>query len=164
MNKSLDLWYDWLIMTDKQFLDIFLKRAAIAGKSYNATLKNPRVVIVQQYGRKLYFAVKFDGAVIPFWIKFAKDGLSKVFSFPEILPEKLFKWKQETIHNYIDFDLKNTPKEVVHIFFSSLISALNIPGMSVGFQAEWCHDIFDANETYEEISIEADLMSFSKDF
>ena len=157
-------------MTDKQFLDIFLKRAAIAGKSYNATLKNPRVVIVQQYGRKLYFAVKFDGAVIPFWIKFAKDGLSKVFSFPEILPEKLFTWKQETIHkilttatafnNYIDFDLKNTPKEVVHIFFSSLISALNIPGMSVGFQAECCQDIFAANETYEEISIEADLNSW----
>lgn len=160
-------------MTDKQFLDIFLKRAAIAGKSYNATLKNPRVVIVQQYGKKLYFAVKFDGTVIPFWIKFAKDGLSRVFSFPEIFPEKLIKWKQETIHkilttatafnNYIDFDLKNTPKEVVHIFFSSLISALNIPGMSVGFQAEGCQDIFDANETYEEISVEADLMSFEQE-
>lgn len=159
-------------MTDNQLLDIFLKRAAIAGKSYNATLKDPHVVITQQYGKKLYFAVKFDGSIVPFWIKFTKSGWSKIFSFPEVLPEKLIGWKREairkimnatTVFNYIDFDLSTIPKEVAHIFFSALISALNTPGMSIGFQVSGCQDLFDAKETYEEVSVEADLMSFEQE-
>lgn len=158
-------------MTDKQLLDIFLKRAEASGKHYNPALKNPSIVITQQYGKKLYFSIKFDGSTSPFWLNFSKDGITMVFSLPEQLPNRLMDWKREIIRtimnfhiNYVEFDLEKSPKEIVHIFFSSLISALNTPGMSVGlFAYNNTNYIFEANETYEEISIEADLMSFDQD-
>ena len=157
-------------MTDDQLLKIILIRAAKAAKSSNASLKDPRLVLTQQYGKKLYFALKFDGSIIPYRMSFSKNGTKQVFVLPE-LPERLMDWKHETIKkiyessslcNYVDFDIHAAPKEVVHIFFSAIISALNTPGMSVGLMVLH-EDIFGPDETYEEIQIEADLMEFNND-
>lgn len=156
-------------MTDDQLLKVFLARAEKTGKSYNAQLKNPRVVLTQQYGKKLYFALLFEGSTIPFWISFAKNGKKQVFILPE-LPERLMDWKHDVIRklignsfvNYIDFDICKAPREIVHIFFSAIISALNTPGMSIGVMA-YANEMFGPNETYEEVQIEADLMEFNDD-
>lgn len=157
-------------MTDDQLLKVFLARAEKTGKSYNAQLKNPRVVLTQQYGKKLFFALLFEGSTIPFWISFAKNGAKQVFILPE-LPARLMDWKRDTIkkimntpgiNSYIDFDIHAAPKEVVHIFFSAIISALNTPGMSIGVMA-YADEMFGPNETYEEVQIEADLMGFNDD-
>lgn len=153
-------------MTDEQLLKVFLTRAEKTGKSYRAQLKNPRVVLTQQYGKKLYFALLFEGLTTPIWISFAKNGRKHVFILPE-LPERLMNWKHDIIRNlinnpfvnYIDFDICKAPKEIVHIFFSAIISALNTPGMSIGIMAN-ANEIFGPDETYEEVQIEADLMGF----
>lgn len=156
-------------MTDDQLLKVFLARAEKTGKSYNAQLKNPRIILTQQYGKKLYFALMFEGSTTPFWISFAKNGMKQVFILPE-LPERLMDWKHDVIRkiihtpftNCIDFDIFKEPKEVVHIFFSAIISALNTPGMSIGIMAN-ADEMFGPNETYEEVQIEADLMGFKND-
>ena len=156
-------------MTDDQLLKVFLARAEKMGKSYSAQFKNPRVVLTQQYGKKLYFALLFEGSTMPFWISFTKNGKKQVFILPE-LPERLMDWKHDVINkmlhtpfvNCIDFDICKEPKEVVHIFFSAIISALNTPGMSIGIMAN-ANEMFGPNETYEEVQIEADLMGFSDD-
>lgn len=153
-------------MTDEQLLKVFLTRAEKTGKSYRAQLKNPRVVLTQQYGKKLYFALLFEGLITPLWIAFAKNGIKQVFILPE-LPERLMNWKHDIIRNlinnpfvnYIDFDICKAPKEIVHIFFSAIISALNTPGMSIGIMAN-ANEMFGPDETYEEVQIEADLMGF----
>jgi hypothetical protein len=59
----------------------------------------------------------------------------------------------------MDFDICKAPREVVHIFFSAIISALNTPGMSIGIMAN-ANEMFGPDETYEEVQIEADLMGF----
>ena len=165
-------------MTDKQILDIVLKRADQCAKScpetYLKNLKNPKVVITQQYGKKLYFAIKFEGIQYPLWLKFAKNGKSIVFALPQDLPSHLMKWKHDLIKKiqpvlydhvpYVDFDLETTPKEIVHMFSSSIISALNSSGMSMGFMSSSMPNIFDADETYEQISVEADLENFEEDY
>ena len=66
-------------MTDEQLLKVFLTRAEKTGKSYRAQLKNPRVVLTQQYGKKLYFALLFEGLTTPIWISFAKNGNYFIF-------------------------------------------------------------------------------------
>ena len=156
-------------MTDRQLLDVLLKRAAVAGKQHCEQWKNPKLVLTQQYGKKLYFALKFEGASMPALIGFAKNGFSRVFLLPE-LPERLMDWKQETIHKivnakeyafYTDFDIDKEPKEVVHVFFSGVISALNTPGMSTGLMSV-NRNLFGPNETYEEIQVEADLGMFGQ--
>ena len=153
-------------MTDEQLLKVFLARAEKTGKSYNAQLKNPRVVLTQQYGKKLYFALMFEGSTIPFLMSFTKNGKKQVFILPE-LSDRLMDWKHDIIRklinnpftNYIDFDIYKAPKEIVHIFFSAIISALNTPGMSIGVMTN-ANEMFGPNETYEEVQIEADLMGF----
>lgn len=150
-------------MTDKQLYDIFISRASEIGKNYG-NLQNPRVVFTQQYCKKLYFAIMFDNSS-PFYILFNRSGKSMVFALPE-LPERLVPWKHSVISSIfkqktcpsIPFDLSTTPKEIQHIFFSALITALNTPGMGVSIIATDAF-IFSPNETYEEIAIEADLVS-----
>ena len=68
-----------------------------------------------------------------------------------------------TIHNVkldarqcVQFDLKTAPKEISNIFFSTLANAVKTPGIGVALlPADY---IFLPDETYEEVSIEADLM------
>lgn len=150
-------------MTDDQLLNVVLERASKAAKSFNTQWKNPKLVLTQQYGKKIYFAIKFDNSRIPSFLTFAKNGLKQVFILPE-LSARLMDWKRDTIkkiaNGYVDFDIHKEPKEVVHIFFSAIISALNTPGMSIGLMAS-CNEMFGPDETYEEVQIEADLMEFN---
>lgn len=153
-------------MTDQQLLNVFLKRAAKAADVFKHGVK---LVLSQQYGKKLYFAIacentNFYTSTYPWWITFSNNSKSSMFVLPE-LPDRLMDWKHSMIHEiqqsgnaYVDFDINTAPKEVVHIFFSAIISALNTPGMSVGLTAGCT--VFDANETYEEVQIEADLAGF----
>lgn len=158
-------------MTDDQLLDVVLSRAAKVGKNINPKYKNPKIVLTQQYGKKIYFALKFDNLCLPLFLVFAKNGTKRVFILPE-LPERLMDWKRDTIkkimntpgiNGYIDFDIHAAPKEVVHIFFSAIISALNTPGMSIGLMVTACEEMFGPDETYEEVQIEADLIGFKND-
>ena len=151
-------------MTDKQFLDIFLKRACKAMS--DSKLHDPQIVIGQQYGKKLIFGVSFKNSMLPFYnIRFIKDNMMGAFVVSNV-PKNLEQWKQQVIRDinassakggkcYVSFDLSTTPKEIVHIFFSALIDALKTPGMGVALLAQ--DYIFFPDETYEEISIEADL-------
>ena len=148
-------------MTDKQFLDIFLKRAGKAMS--NSKLHDPQVVIGQQCGKKLCFGVAFKNSLLPFYnIRFVKDNMIGIFVISNV-SENLEQWKQQVIRDinasekcYVPFDLSTTPIEVVQLFFGVLIDALKTPSMGVAFIAP--NYVFLPDETYEEISIEADLM------
>lgn len=153
-------------MTDNQLLRVILSRAIKVGKKIDNRLENPRLVLTQQYGKKLYFALKFDWSIQPLWLSFSKNGINQIFILPE-LSERLMKWKHDVIHEIYqniymtyDFDISIEPKEVVHVFFSAVISALNTPGMSVCLSAAPDNPLFGPAETYEEVQIEADLMEF----
>ena len=156
-------------MTDQQLLNVFFKRAVKAADALNryGTTVEPKLVLTQQYSKKLYFAIAFENTsnyINPWWIRFLNNDKIHVFTLSE-LPDRLMEWKHRTIHeilqsakNYVEFDINTSPKEVVHIFFSAVISALNTPGMSIGLTMGCT--LFDANETYEEVQIEADLLGF----
>lgn len=156
-------------MTDDQFLKIILMRAEKACKNYNVQFKNPRLVLTGTL-ETLYFALKFDNAIVPVWLGFAKNGKKQIFILPE-LSTRLMDWKQQKIHKmrnfllptanvaYVEFDIHNEPKEVVHIFFNAIISALNTPGMSVCLMIQ-SDELFSSDETYEEVQIKSDLMEF----
>lgn len=158
-------------MTDNQLLRVILSRAIKVGKKIDNRLDNPQLVLTQQYGKKLYFALKFDWSTQPLplsllLLSFSKNGINQIFVLPE-LPKRLMKWKHDVIHEICqnafmtyDFDISKEPKEVVHVFFSAVISALNTPGMSFNLSAAPDNPLFGPNETYEEVQVEADLMEF----
>ena len=82
-------------MTDKQFLDIFLKRACKAMS--DSKLHDPQVIIGQQYGKKLFFGVAFKNSLIPFYnIRFVKDNMMSAFVVSNV-PENLEQWKQKRL-------------------------------------------------------------------
>ena len=146
-------------MTDKQIADILLKRAS-------KSLKNPRLVITQQYGKKLYFNIMAENCMFPCPIAFSNKGKTMVFILPE-LPERLIAWKMDAVkqitsnkNHCIDFDIKTFPKEIVHIFSSAVISALSTIGMGIHLMTSGLPVLFAPDETYEEVQIEADMMSF----
>ena len=156
-------------MTDRQIIDTVLKRASKAVKSINEKLVNPKLVLTQQYQKKLYFSIKFENQLISSPIAFSHKGKTMVFILPE-LPERLIEWKigvirriSQSRNGYIPFDLETSPKEIVHIFSSSIISALNTPGMGVHIMAMGLPTLFSPDETYEEVQIEADMMEFENE-
>lgn len=152
-------------MTDKQILDIVLKRASIAVKANGGELISPKVVITCQYGKKLYFSLKFENDTFPHPIAFSNHGSSMVFMLPE-LPDHLMGWKRDIIKRiannteHVIYDIDAFPKEIVHIFSSAIISALNTEGMGVHIMAMGLPTLFNPNETYETVQVEADLMEF----
>lgn len=168
-------------MTDKQIVDVLLKRAAKAGKQIDASLSNPQIVMTQQYGKKLYFNILFDNSVFPHPISFSFKGKTMVFVLPE-LPERLMDWKRDMIKqmnsnganalrqfgtnavsNFVQFDISTFPKEIVHIFSNGIISALNTDGMGIYITAMGLPVLFAPNETYETVQVEADLMEFENE-
>lgn len=155
-------------MTDQQLLKVIANRVVkCVSDSHilNIHVNTVKLVLSQQYGKKLYFAVTFDNTLAPWWITFKNSTKTQIFVMPE-LPARLMEWKHDMICRiqqdscgYVEFDINTAPKEVVHIFFSAIISALNTPGMSVGLTMD-NYTIFGGDETYEEVQIEADLAGF----
>lgn len=152
-------------MTDKQIVNIVLKRAAQSLKSNDYDIKNDiKIVMYQQYHKKLYFGMS-NGILHP--LSFSNGSTSMVFVLPE-LPERLMEWKTSTIKkmssskNCIEFDIETFPKEVVHMFASAIITALSSPSMSINMIIGGeVIPLFKSNETYETVQIEADLSEFN---
>ena len=129
-------------------------------------LNNPYVVIGKWpfNGKKiLLFGVASKASSIPFYaIRFVTIHNVKLFFIPS-LPKKLDPWKHRIAQQIdadarqcVQFDLKTAPKEISNIFFSTLANAVKTPGIGVALlPADY---IFLPDETYEEVSIEADLM------
>ncbi len=153
-------------MTDKQIVNIVLKRAAQSLKRNDYDIKNDiKIVMYQQYHKKLYFGMSFNGIVHP--LSFSNGSTSMVFMLPE-LPERLMEWKTSTIKKMsfstgcIEFDIETFPKEVVHMFASAIITALSSPSMSINMIiGGGAIPLFKSNETYETVQIEADLSEFN---
>ena len=158
-------------MTDRQILDMVVKRIDLAAKQYDTKLTNPKICFVQQYSKKLIFCVKFNNSTIPYFIRFRKGKTSMAFVLPELSGNDL-EWKRNTIRQLansgnaqlVEYDLDRTPKSVIHIFSSAMISALNSNEMGVDIGISNCIPIFKTNETYEEVSIEADMDTFTNPF
>lgn len=156
-------------MTDMQLVNLVRRRASKCSDNENAS-SLPKIVVVQQYHKKLYFALKFENSKLYSFLTFSQDNQSVVFRLPE-LPERLMDWKHDIIkrcesskEQCVEFDISTFPKEIVHMFCCSIISALNTPGMSVMYISESRQSIFEPDETYEEIQIEADMQVFDGEF
>lgn len=157
-------------MTDEQIVDIVIKRAIQAWNASHAdgnTVSSAKIALIQQYNKKIYFTVLIESLATIVPLAFSHNRQLVVFLLPE-LPDKLMEWKHDIIRQckessleYVVFDVKTFPKEIVHIFSSAVISALNTSGMSMNLMTSGHPEVFAADETYEEISIEADLMEFS---
>lgn len=158
-------------MTDKQLLDAVKRRVLNAINANCDSNKESKVdiCIIHQYRKKLYFCAKLMPSNKKYMFNFVKaeDGFRRMFILPE-LPERLMGWKYDVINSYpmassngdaYVFDLDKTPKEVIHMFASAIISALNTPGVGMGLMSV-ANYVFDPSETYEEICLEADLHVF----
>ena len=155
-------------MTDQQIVDLVLARATrCLNESDCFKAKNPKIVITQQFNKKMYFGIADDYSKIPYFMRFMQNGTSSIFMMQE-LPSRLMQW-HDTIakinastSHYVEFDIKTFPKEIVHIFSSAVISMLNTPGMGMWLPMRNGSQLFmfNPNETYEEVSVEADLMQF----
>ena len=156
-------------MTDRQIETVVLDRAS---KCFSAKVDDLKIVLTQQYGKKLYFNIKFKKLFFPIPIAFRKNGKTVVFSLPSELPDRVMQWKRDLIRQMmsttpsleVEFDIDTFPKEIVHIFSSSIISALNTPGMEVILMQPGFSPLFQADETYEEVQVEADLMGFGNEW
>ena len=154
-------------MTDEQFLNVILKRVSEKTVQSGMHDQHPKIVVFQQFGKHLYFGLTFnDMSYTP--LMFRKDGVNSVFKIMHV-PEHLESWRyavtnmmKSSMHNCIDFDIAAFPKEIVHIFFSGIISALNTPGMSIRCSAPGL-TLFEGDETYEQVCIEADMTMFEND-
>ena len=152
-------------MTDQQFIDVILMRAQKAMRNYNpSTASNPKIVVMPQYGKNIIFGIKFDKLSSPYLLYFKNTAHMSVFKL-DGSNESCSSWIKDTIKNMQDtkskwacFEIESTPANVMHYFIHAVIEALNTPEMSMSLLASPPINIFKGDETYETVSIEADMV------
>lgn len=159
-------------MTDEQIIDVLKKRAALAGKNFG--YKNPKIVLKKLYTDNTYsLCVLFEDSSSEKPLAFFKDTQSAIFkidiredkdTFHDIYSTNLIKIQ----YNLIMYDPKHMPDCINHKVAMSIIEMLKSSTIGLGFvdiknfgtlRNKAC--MISPDETYESISIEADLDVFN---
>ena len=152
-------------MTNKDLCEFLLARANDKGREFG--VKNAQLV-VHKNGKNLYLAIKSDGFVLPFLIRFTQR-FNAVFKLTSIDPSfssfyaNACSMMASKHTNEIPYDDAKLPNVLKNKVSAALVQAFKTNGMgldlinpSIGKSIQ----IVQPNETYEEIAIENDLNSF----
>ena len=150
-------------MTDKQIVQFVLRRATIGGQQFG--FSSPKLVI---YFDRLstILAVKYNNSDEIFLLRFTHGTHRCLFRLNEPVKkagEAFDKWKKTAKHvNDVDleYSLDTLPANIKHYVSYAFIEALKTNGMGCDMFTFSYDDIsiIKPNETYEEASIEVDLM------
>lgn len=156
-------------MTDEQIVKFIIYRAQKAGQPLKLT--NPKLVIYANAGSTIYLAVRFDGYEDPFFVRFTQGTARGIFKIKPQDPS-FAVWKAKLFAENgskfeIDYDLFKLPSCVKHFVSYAVIEALKTKGMgfdlfNLSFKPD--PEIIRPSESYEEASIETDLVDFNFDF
>ena len=156
-------------MTDRQIVDFILFRAKKSVAQAKSDLVDPKLVLYHN-AQRLYLAVKFKNYNEPCMIRFIrKNNMCGLFQVKCDNPE-FSSWKQALKNSFgntavfiADYDLESLPPYIKHFVSYAFIEALKSKGIgfdmfALSYPADF--PLIDPNETYEEVSIETDLMGF----
>lgn len=150
-------------MTDKQIVQFVLRRATIGGQSVG--LSSPKLVIYFS-GPLPLLGVKYNNIDEIFLLRFTYGthrGLFKLNEPANKAGEAFDKWKKtakQVNDTDLEYSLDTLPANIKHYVSYAFIEALKTNGMGCDMFSFSYDDIsiIKPNETYEEASIEADLM------
>lgn len=150
-------------MTDKQIVKFVLHRAAIGGQQFG--FSSPKLVIYFS-GPTTLLAVKYNNSDEIFLLRFKNGTFRALFKLNEPINkagEAFDKWKKtaKQVNNVVlEYSLDMLPANIKHYVSYAFIDALKTDGMGFDLFSFSYDDIsiIKPNETYEEASIEADLM------
>ena len=154
-------------MTDKQIIDVLIKRAAKAGASLRYT--QPNVVLMQKYNKKLYVGMQFKES-LAYPLCFFDNNKQVVFRLSSC-NEGFSSWSKDIIKKIssisnIIYNPDDMPDFIRHEVSMAIIEALKNPKVGIkliGFlnigTLSNMH-LVEPEETYEQISIEADMTLF----
>ena len=155
-------------MADKQIVQFILHRAAKNCKHLH--ISDPKLLIVKGPTSSLYLGVQFDVLSAFFFIRFTNGSKRGLFNINPA--DDGFKtWKESLIKAHgnifqVEYDLDMLPAYVKHYVSYAFIQALKTKEMGFDLFSAAFHDdimLVSPNETYEEASIEIDLMDFELD-
>lgn len=157
-------------MTDEQIVQFVLHRASINGQEHGLT--SPKLVIYKRGSTSMYLAVKFNGHAEPFILRFTKGPSRGLFKL-NAAGKEAEEWRKtveailvNTTWYEHDYCLATLPGSVKHYVSYAIIEALKTKGVGFDlFSPSYSKDIdlIRPTETYEEATIEADLMDFNLD-
>lgn len=150
-------------MTDKQIVQFVLHRAAIGGQQFG--FSSPKLVIYFS-GPLPLLAVKYNNIDEIFLLRFTHGKRRCLFKLDvpaNKVGEAFDEWKKTAKRvNAVDleYSLDTLPANIKHYVSYAFIDALKTNGMGCDMFTFSYDDIsiIKPNETYEEASIEADLM------
>lgn len=150
-------------MTDKQIVQFVLRRATIGGQRFG--FSSPKLVIYFS-GPLPLLAVKYNNIDDIFLLRFTHGKRRCLFKLNEPANkagEAFDKWKKtakQVNDTDLEYSLDTLPANIKHYVSYAIIEALKTNGMGLDMFT-FSHDdisIIKPSETYEEASIEADLM------
>ncbi len=150
-------------MTDKQIVQFVLHRAALGGQHLG--FSSPKLVIYIS-GSSMLLAVKYNNSDEIFLLRFKNGTRRSLFKLDEPINkagEAFGKWKKtaKQVNDVVlEYSLDMLPANIKHYVSYAFIDALKTNGMGFDLFSFSYDDIsiIKPNETYEEASIEADLM------
>lgn len=149
-------------MTDYQIVK-FIENRAEKYKGGN----DPRLVIYWRGGRA-FIGIKFSNLDTPFIMRFTKGNQRGIFKL-NTHDKEIREWCENIVASrgyydsiVISYDLSMIPKNIKHFVSYAIIEALQTKGYGFDiFSPEYSTDdieLISANETYDEVSIEVDML------
>lgn len=151
-------------MTDKQIVQFVLHRAALGGQRLG--FSSPKLVIYFSPSSLPFLAVKYNNCDETFLLRFTHGTRRCLFKLNKPINnarEAFDKWKKtakQVNDADLEYSLDKLPANIKHYVSYAFIDALKTNGMGFDLFSFSYDDIsiIKPNETYEEASIEADLM------
>ena len=126
-------------MNDKQIISFIETRAKKIGMPNGFTDATLHLGIVNSGGGNLYLCIIYgnNSLVTPSLLRFKKDGKYGVFKLVSD-SDDFIAWKNKLLDDMrtlecicIDYEKANVPKSIKHLVVSTIIKALNTPGMAL---------------------------------
>ena len=151
-------------MNDKQIISFIETRAKKIGMPNGFTNATPHLGIMKSGSNNLYLCIIYDNnaLITPSLLRFKKDekyGMFKLVSDSD----DFIAWKNKLLDdmrtlNCIDYEKANVPKSIKHLVVSTIIKALNTPGMALYATLNSSSEpLIKEYENYASVCIEYDL-------
>lgn len=150
-------------MTDKQIISFLESRAKKVGQSIGCANITPHLGIIKS-GNNLFLCVlyKSTGKEICTMLRFKQNGQYGIFKLVSDSSD-FIKWKTHLLSELkygktINYEEANVPDSIKHLVISTVIKALNTPGMALyATMYSSSEPLISENENYESICIDYDL-------
>ena len=151
-------------MTDQQIVNFIEYRAKKNGLEHK--LYNPKLILYVGNNRFPFIGIKYENNDNVFFLRFWRNNIRAMFkidfNIDGLCIEDWIAEKFKQKNGYIEYDLDSIPKNFVHYVSYAIIDALKRDNTGLDMFSYNLYGVeiklIDPNETYEEASIETDLM------